>query len=164
MTTIKLLRDTTGRSYLRLGLAVAAALILAGSGSGRLDVMAQSNPITVENGQTGDPGWDIAGTAGDPTIQGFATNISVNKGETVTFKVNTPSTNYTIDIYRLGYYGGLGARKVATVLLDLFRTGRERPGGIARQAVGAGVGTRAPRIGGPPMLRHSHSRGRDAEA
>jgi len=115
MMTIKLLRHTPGRRYFRLGLAVAAALILTGRGSGRLDVLAQSNPISLENAQTGDANWDLAGNAGDPTIQGFATNISVNQGETVTFKVNTPSNSYRLEIYRLGYYGGLGARKVATV-------------------------------------------------
>src|SRR5436190_13964005 len=117
MTTIKLLRHTTRRSYLRFGLAVAAALIFAGRGSGRLDVQAQSNPISIENAQTGDTDWGLAAVgAGDPTIQGFATNISIDRGETVDFKVNTPSTNYKLDIYRLGYYGGTGARKVATVL------------------------------------------------
>src|SRR5690606_22383043 len=39
----------------------------------------------------------------------------VNQGETVRFKVNTDATDYRLDIYRLGYYQGLGARKVATV-------------------------------------------------
>ena len=34
-------------------------------------------------------------------------------GETVTFKIKTPSTAYHIDILRLGYYQGNGARKVA---------------------------------------------------
>jgi hypothetical protein len=34
--------------------------------------------------------WDVSG-AGDPSIQGFATDISVNKGETVSFKVKTDS-------------------------------------------------------------------------
>ena len=113
MMMIKLLGPATRRSYLRFGLAIAAVLILAGRGSGRLDVLAQSNPISVENAQTGNSDWDVSR---DPTIQGFATNISVNQGETVTFKVNTPSSNYKFDIYRLGYYGGAGARKVATVL------------------------------------------------
>ena len=56
-----------------------------------------------------------ARTAGDPSIQGFATNISVNKGTTVSFKINTPATAYRLDIYRMGYYGGNGARKQATV-------------------------------------------------
>src|SRR5690349_8869992 len=43
-----------------------------------------ANPITDENALTGSPAseWDISG-AGDSTIQGFATDISVNKGETV---------------------------------------------------------------------------------
>ena len=49
------------------------------------------------------------------TIQGFATDISVNRGETVSFKVDTSAADYRFDIYRLGYYGGLGARKITTV-------------------------------------------------
>src|SRR5262249_36092058 len=49
-------------------------------------------------------------------IQGFATNISVNHGQTVSFKVNDPSlAPYHIDIYRLGYYQGNGARLVASI-------------------------------------------------
>ena len=31
------------------------------------------------------------------------------------FKIDTPSSNYRLDIYRMGYYGGLGARHVATI-------------------------------------------------
>src|SRR5262245_9958809 len=59
--------------------------------------------------------WDITGS-GDTTIQGFATDISVNKGQTVSFKINDTSlANYHIDIYRIGYYQGNGARKVATI-------------------------------------------------
>ena len=53
--------------------------------------------------------------SGDPSIQGFATDISVNRGDTVHFKIDTASTNYRLDIYRMGYYDGDGARKVATV-------------------------------------------------
>src|SRR5438270_8357 len=73
------------------------------------------NKIVVENAQIGNPAseWDISG-AGDPSIQGFATTISVNLGETIFFKVNTDATSYHLDIYRLGYYNGDGARKVAT--------------------------------------------------
>ena len=76
-----------------------------------------SNPIVCENAQPGVPAsvWDVAG-AGDATIQGFATDISVDQGQTVFFKINTPSTQYRLDIYRMGYYGGMGARQVATVV------------------------------------------------
>ena len=65
------------------------------------------NPIATENALTGNlqSEWDVSG-AGDPSIQGFATDISVNKGQTVSFKINTNATAYHIDIYRLGYYGG----------------------------------------------------------
>ncbi len=77
-----------------------------------------ANSIVAENCLAGSPQaeWDITG-AGDPSIQGFSTDISVNKGNTVSFKINTPATSYRLDIYRMGYYGGKGARKVATLNL-----------------------------------------------
>ena len=73
------------------------------------------NAIVTENSLPGNPAseWDISG-AGDLSIQGFATDISVNKGETVHFKIKTNASAYTIDIYRIGYYQGNGARKVGT--------------------------------------------------
>ncbi len=49
------------------------------------------------------------------SIQGFATDISVNVGQRIDFKIDTNASAYTIDIYRIGYYGGDGARKIATV-------------------------------------------------
>ncbi|CAN7489960.1 DUF4082 domain-containing protein [Pararhizobium sp. LjRoot255] len=52
-------------------------------------------------------------------MQGFATEISTNIGGTVSFKIATDSTDYRIEIYRLGYYGGAGARKVGTVDVNL---------------------------------------------
>src|SRR6266545_7724122 len=79
-------------------------------------VPAAANAIACENSKPGSPSgeWDIVG-AGDANIQGFATEISVNRGETVRLKVDTNSNNYRLDIYRLGYYGGSGARLIATV-------------------------------------------------
>ena len=76
---------------------------------------APTNAIVAENCLVGNPSseWDIIG-AGDSSIQGFATQISVNRGSTVSFKVATPATAYRFDIYRMGYYGGNGARKVAS--------------------------------------------------
>ena len=76
-----------------------------------------TNKIAAENSLTGSPAseWDITGD-GDQNIQGFATDISVDLGQTVGFKIDTTSSNYRLDIYRMGYYGGMGARKIATVL------------------------------------------------
>lgn len=75
-----------------------------------------SNPIVCENLLPGNPSseWDVSG-AGDSSIQGFATDISVDQGQTVVFKINTNASAYRLDLYRMGYYGGMGARKVATV-------------------------------------------------
>ena len=75
-----------------------------------------ANWIIAENCKPGNPSteWDING-AGDTTIQGFATDISYNFGETARFKIDTDSADYRVDIYRMGYYGGDGARRVATV-------------------------------------------------
>ncbi len=58
--------------------------------------------------------WDISGS-GTANIQGFAAEFSVDHGERVDFKIDTDATAYHIDIYRMGYYQGLGARKVATI-------------------------------------------------
>jgi hypothetical protein len=54
--------------------------------------------------------------SGDLSIQGFATDVSVNHGDKIGLKIKTSSSKYRIDIYRLGYYGGMGARLVATIL------------------------------------------------
>jgi hypothetical protein len=70
-----------------------------------------ANAIACENSKDGDPSgdWEVEG-AGDDTIQGFATSMSVNKGSTVSFKIKSATSNYHVDILRLGYYKGDGAR------------------------------------------------------
>ncbi|MGZ6005649.1 MAG: N,N-dimethylformamidase beta subunit family domain-containing protein, partial [Candidatus Saccharimonadales bacterium] len=75
-----------------------------------------ANAIVAENCKPGNPSteWDVVG-AGDLSIQGFATDISVNRGQTVNFKIQTDAAAYRLDIYRIGYYGGNGARKITTV-------------------------------------------------
>jgi hypothetical protein len=61
------------------------------------------NAIQTENAKPGnlESEWQISG-AGDLAIQGFATNISYNKGETARFKIKSNSA-YSIRIYRLGF-------------------------------------------------------------
>ncbi len=92
------------------------------------------NAIVCENQLPGnDPSeWDVVG-AGDASLQGFATDISVNKGGTVHFKIDTTASTLQIDVYRLGYYGGLGARRVAT-LADI--PGFGQPGCLTDTATG----------------------------
>ena len=75
-----------------------------------------ANPIVCENELPGTPQsvWDV--TAGEgTTIQGFADPFSVNVGESINFKIESPATAYSIDIYRIGYYGGDGARLITSL-------------------------------------------------
>jgi hypothetical protein len=75
---------------------------------------APQNAIEAENCLPGTNAWQIDGV-GDLTIQGFATNISVNAGQTINFKIKTTASSYHIDIYRIGYYGGFGGRFITTI-------------------------------------------------
>lgn len=78
--------------------------------------VATANTISAENLLPGAPPsqWDLA-AGGSTAIQGFTTDISVNHGSTVNFKIQTSATSWRIDIYRLGYYQGNGARLVTTI-------------------------------------------------
>ncbi|GIF14791.1 fibronectin type III domain-containing protein [Actinoplanes teichomyceticus] len=58
--------------------------------------------------------WDVSG-AGDPTIFGYATSMYVARGTGIDLKVHSPSAAWTGTVYRLGWYGGRGARQVATI-------------------------------------------------
>ena len=95
--------------------AVGVIVLLAVRPAPALGAGSCANPVTCENQLPGDPpsDWQVNGI-GDSTIQGYATSMSVNVGDTESFKIKTPSTNYHIDILRLGYYGGNGARKLAS--------------------------------------------------
>ena len=77
---------------------------------------AGGNEIACENSKPGAPPseWEVNG-AGDASIQGFSTDISVNVGQRIDFKIDTDASDYDITIYRTGYYGGDGARRIATV-------------------------------------------------
>ncbi len=93
------------------------------------------NPIVTENALAGNPSaqWDI-NPAASTTIEGFATDISVNRGETVRFKIKaTVGAQYRIDIYRLGYYQGNGARLITS--LSPF-TGVAQPAPLTNSTTG----------------------------
>jgi methionine-rich copper-binding protein CopC len=80
-------------------------------------LLAATLTIAQENALPGTPQsvWFVPG-AGDSTIQGYTTDISVDEGGTIYFKIDdTASAPYKIDIYRIGYYGGDGARLVTTI-------------------------------------------------
>lgn len=68
---------------------------------------ASSNPIVVENQQAGTTSWqfDNFNKATHHEIEGYASLTSVNKGNQISFMVSlSASAQYTMDIYRMGYY------------------------------------------------------------
>jgi len=64
---------------------------------------APKNVIEAENCLPGNPttDWYIDGN-GSSNIEGFTSDMSVNVGQTVFFKIQTNASAYTIDIYRMG--------------------------------------------------------------
>lgn len=91
-------------------LGMAAAL-----GAGALQRSSRSRE---ENEKPGTTDWLLKNTKVDPAtkyrcpwIEGYCSRTSVRAGEIIELKVSTnPASRFTIDLYRLGYYGGAGGR------------------------------------------------------
>jgi hypothetical protein len=73
-----------------------------------------ANPIVAENQRPGSGGWRLDGPVADDyskQIKGYASATSVAPGGTIGFHVTvSPAQSYTIDIFRIGWYGGVGGR------------------------------------------------------
>lgn len=76
------------------------------------------NPITIENARPGADDWQLTrvrltDTHGFrcPWIEGYCDKQSVKAGETLKIMVSTqPAARFEMEIFRMGYYGGKGAR------------------------------------------------------
>jgi hypothetical protein len=73
-------------------------------------VAATSNPIVIENARTGTTQWKLLNPALQHEIEGYASATSVNRGQSINLYVNTAAPTFDVDVFRMGYYGGLGAR------------------------------------------------------
>src|SRR4051812_26829892 len=90
---------------------LAALLAIAALGHSRR--VGTANIIQAENANAGTTEWQLThpGRASG-VIEGFASATSVNVGGTISLFVNTTEPNYTMDVFRMGYYGGLGGRRM----------------------------------------------------
>ncbi|QQQ79931.1 DUF4082 domain-containing protein [Saccharothrix sp. 6-C] len=70
------------------------------------------NEVACENTKAGTSDWQVSYR--DPSIVGFTTDISATPGSRVDFKVKTSATAYHVDVHRLGWYGGAGARLIGS--------------------------------------------------
>jgi methionine-rich copper-binding protein CopC len=86
-----------------------------------------ANPIVCENQMSGTPQsvWDVPSPS--TAIQGFADPFSVNVGGSINFKIKTSAALYAIDIYRIGYYGGDGARLITSLVPDILASQNQPP-------------------------------------
>jgi hypothetical protein len=78
--------------------------------------------IQAENARPGSRDWQLTrvrvneGKFRTSLIEGYCSHQSIKAGETLQFFVSSkPARPFTLDIYRMGYYGGAGARKMATM-------------------------------------------------
>ena len=109
------------RNRLTRLLALPVAVILGGAllavlPAAHSKAASCANPVACENQLPGTPQsvWD-SGTTDDTYIQGFADPFSVNVGGSINFKIDTAASSYSVDIYRMGYYGGDGARLITSI-------------------------------------------------
>jgi hypothetical protein len=71
-----------------------------------------TNPTARENQKPGTADWELENPATKREIEGYASLTSVNLGGEIKLFVNTKEPNYTIEIFRTGWYDGLGGRRM----------------------------------------------------
>lgn len=79
--------------------------------------------IQSENEKPGTTDWQLTYTRVDsatryrcPWIEGYVSHASIRAGESLDFKISAnPPGKFVIDLYRMGYYGGTGARHLVTL-------------------------------------------------
>ena len=74
------------------------------------------NPIQTENLKTGTTDWQLGNPALNHEIEGYASLTSVNRGGQINLYVNTTDPTFTIDIFRMGWYGLAGGRRVMSTI------------------------------------------------
>ena len=90
------------------------------------------NPTSAENQLPGSPHWQLRNIRFDApvtmasfplvrhlrssAIEGYASKTGIYPGETIDFMISLdPPGELAIDIYRMGYYGGIGARHMTRI-------------------------------------------------
>jgi hypothetical protein len=115
-----------------VGIGKCACLLLAITGGAQGEA-ASPNLIRAENLKPGAADWQLTRVRVDaknyrsPWIEGYCSKQSVRAGESIDIMVSTdPPRRFAIEIFRMGYYGGRGARLMAK-LGPLGGTAQETP-------------------------------------
>jgi hypothetical protein len=69
--------------------------------------------IAEENARPGTTAWHMPDEPATwEKVRGFADTTSVDHGEQIQIRVSTAAPTWTVDAYRIGYYGGTGGRLI----------------------------------------------------
>lgn len=127
-----------GRRELLKGAIASSATVASGSASARPTEQGsqraptqpsttneqQRQPLLIrrENEKRGTRDWQLTrvrinhGSYRTSLIEGYCSHQSIAAGETLSVFVSTdPARQFTLDIYRMGYYGGAGARHLSSL-------------------------------------------------
>ncbi|MBX3732531.1 MAG: twin-arginine translocation signal domain-containing protein [Verrucomicrobiae bacterium] len=115
-------RNPERRGFLKALGAVTGTGVLAGCTTGTSRRIAPGR-IAAENALPGTRDWMLTQTRVDPPtrwrcpwIEGYVSRTSVRAGETLEFHVSTrPASPFVIEVFRLGWYGGEGGRRMVTL-------------------------------------------------
>jgi hypothetical protein len=114
-------RRPSRRDFLRhCGAGAAALLTPATAAEPEKRPPISSDLIRRENEKPGTRDWMLTNTRVDlatqwrcPWIEGYCSHTSAAAGDTLRFHVSTnPASVFRLEIFRMGFYGGLGGRKV----------------------------------------------------
>lgn len=85
-----------------------------------------STPWTIkaENAKPGSADWQLVNPARNHEIEGYASATSVDRGQDISIYVNTAEASYTMQFFRMGWYGGMGAREMMPAIV---RSGIRQP-------------------------------------
>ena len=72
-----------------------------------------ANEVALENSLPGTSDWGLTNPATGRQIEGYASATSVNRGDPISLYVSTAAPSFRIEVFRMGWYQGLGARRVA---------------------------------------------------
>lgn len=75
-----------------------------------------TNPIIKENKKPGTTNWQLTNPAMRQEIAGYASLTSVNRGNEIKLFINTKEPSYSIEIFRMGWYGGAGGRQITPII------------------------------------------------
>ncbi|HZK79439.1 MAG TPA: N,N-dimethylformamidase beta subunit family domain-containing protein, partial [Humisphaera sp.] len=113
------------RALLKAATAAAAAATLPASLRAVDAPTAEQSTgaIARENSKPGTSDWQLtyvrpekSGAFRSRLIEGYCSHVSIRAGDTLQFHLSSvPASAVTIDIYRMGYYQGLGGRHVTTI-------------------------------------------------